>query len=722
MSKNDAEIRGAVGETGEKEEKGATRRAFLGQAVAVGAGLALGQLVPDVAQSAEAQPACTSPSVGQPLVEIGAIKKAPGATGPVQGVIQVLNENKMYIASSKAGGGATVCQSGQMRYLQGSIVGNATPVWPPKNGNPAPGPTIRAKVGDTVQITLLNQVDVAAFGQSLDSGEKGDGCDVATTPTTGGGSINTYPGNPPFDNMPDCFHGSSTANLHYHGTHISPNVIEDNVFVQLRPSPRLNGKPVVDAAYLQAKNFNQIFVNCQAGHSPQKWADLPPAWQKAQYDLLTEYDRTAVWQGHRGLPPAEQLWPKDDAAIKAGQWPQYYVGAYPSCFKLPTWNGQPTSMGQAPGTHWYHAHKHGSTALNLANGLAGAFIIEGDYDAQLKKSFNKEVVLVLQQYGSQVNLLRAPGTNTADLVFVNGQYTPVITMQPGEVQLWRIINACHQGAVPINGPTGIKWVQTAQDGVQLNPTNYELGVKAANSTGTWKNATLTTPMTAPPWFGNLAPGNRVDMLVQAPSGGGPYPVTFGNNTLLFTVNVAGNAIPNPIAFPPPQSAFPTMPPFLNDINPGNVVVKRELHFKTSPGAGRQAGTNAPPTQTINGKLFQDHVFDQTMHLGATEEWTLYNDGGPAHPFHIHINPFQIVEILNPAVSATPFKLPAPWIWWDDIAIPPPANGVSGYIKFLTRFVDFTGAYVLHCHILGHEDRGMMEMVQVISNSTTIGHH
>jgi FtsP/CotA-like multicopper oxidase with cupredoxin domain len=118
-----------------------------------------------------------------------------------------------------------------------------------------------------------------------------------------------------------------------------------------------------------------------------------------------------------------------------------------------------------------------------------------------------------------------------------------------------------------------------------------------------------------------------------------------------------------------------------------------------------------------------------MLLGATEEWTIYNDGGAAHPFHIHVNPFQVVEILNPSVSKNPIKLPTPWIWWDNVAIPSPAvppdatdgKTVSGYIKFLSRFVDFTGAYVLHCHILGHEDRGMMQMVQVISNTTSMGH-
>jgi FtsP/CotA-like multicopper oxidase with cupredoxin domain len=146
------------------------------------------------------------------------------------------------------------------------------------------------------------------------------------------------------------------------------------------------------------------------------------------------------------------------------------------------------------------------------------------------------------------------------------------------------------------------------------------------------------------------------------------------------------------------------------------------------------GTNPPyppPRHMIDGKQFDDNHIDQTMQLGATEEWTIYNDsGGAAHPFHIHINPFQVVEILDPSISIKPVQLPRPWVWWDNFAIPPAAvppdspDGklVSGYFKMLTRFVDFTGMYVLHCHILGHEDRGMMQLVQVVTNTTSMGHH
>jgi FtsP/CotA-like multicopper oxidase with cupredoxin domain len=712
-------------------ETGVTRREFIGKTLAAGAGVALGALLPHTVDRVDAQaPPCTAPAVNQTLVTIGEIKKTtPG--GPVQGVIKILNENKMYLGGSTTG--SPVCQSGQMRYFTGSLPGSTTDLWPPKNGNPAPGPTIRARVGDTVEITLLNQVNVEDFGNSLDTGEKGEGCDVSTQAGPGG-TVNIYPGNPPFDTMPNCYHGSSTANLHYHGTHVTPNIIGDNVFVQLRPSPRAGGKPVVNEAYLAAHHFGEIFTQCREGHSPQKWSDLPPLWQQAQKELLEDYDKTAVWQGKRGLPASEQLWPKDERDINAKpeRWPQYYRGAYPSCFQLPVWNGEPDSMGQAPGTHWYHAHKHGSTSLNLANGMAGAFIIEGDYDDKLKPLYNKQHVLVLQTYAAQIGTLRAPGTSLGDLVYVNGQYTPVIEMQPNEVQFWRIVNACSGKSIPINGPSGVKWIQTAQDGVQLSQDNYELGVQIAQQGGTWTNATLTTPMIAPPWFGNLAPGNRVDMLVQAPSSTGTFPVTFGT-TLLFTIKVTGDPVSSPIPFPPDKSALAPLPGFLTDLDPAKAYVHRDLRFKS---AAREGQLNIQDLQTINNKMFEDHVFDQTMELGATEEWTLYNEPyneegvtASAHPFHIHVNPFQVIEILNPKVSKNPFKLPKPWIWWDDIAIPPaatPPDGdgtlVTGYIKILSRFADFTGAYVLHCHILDHEDRGMMQMVQVVSNKTAIGHH
>jgi FtsP/CotA-like multicopper oxidase with cupredoxin domain len=393
------------------------------------------------------------------------------------------------------------------------------------------------------------------------------------------------------------------------------------------------------------------------------------------------------------------------------QLPQYYIGAFPNCFKIPEWNGKKDSMGQAPGTHWYHSHKHGSTALNLANGMAGALIIEGDYDDKLEKFYTKQRVLVLQQFGAVLGMLRAGGaTQQSYLVSVNGQYTPVISMNPNEMQFWRIVNACYQMPVPLDAPKGIKWVQTAQDGVQFDRKNYD-----PSDT----NAEFSVPAKSKAPFGSLAPGNRIDLLVQAPKDPGKFKVTFGG-TLLFTVDVSqdsGVPIPKPMPFPTPDE-FPEMPKFLADLSFQDVKVRRDLHFSTEPTPYPPRPFPIPSRQLIDGEQFSGNI-DQAILLGGTEEWTLFNDNatGAPHPFHIHINPFQVVEIKDPKQNGgAPVRLPRPWIWWDNFAIPP-----GGYVKILSKFVDYTGLSVLHCHFLEHEDRGMMQLIEVVPNTTNMKH-
>lgn len=735
-------------------KSGLTRREFLHKSMMVTSGLALSAMLSAFAPEDWAVVAQSPPcKPGQPLTTIMEIpaRSPAGTPGTLQAVIKILNEKKEYLAASKTAN-QTVCKSGQMRYFSAYDKTNPGTVWPESfpetKGGPAPGPTLRCRVGDTVQITLLNHVNPDNFPRTsdvsevepLDAAERGETCDVAKTLKPDATVVNTYPGDPSFETPPNCFHGSSSTNLHYHGTHVSPNSIADYVLANTRPSPRdSSGKPIVNEKYVEAE-FAEIFKKCADGHTPQLWGDLPATWRDKQEQLLKQYDSTASWKGVKGLPPSQQLWPKNEAAIKNARWPQYYIGAYPSCFTLPVWKKEDPEnpvMGQAPGTHWYHSHKHGSTTLNLANGLAGALIIEGDYDDKLKPFVLRQRVLVLQQFGTQVNLLKSgindQGQASAikrDLVFVNGQYTPVLQMNPNEMQLWRIVNACHQEQIPLSQPpNGIKWVQTAQDGVQFDPKNYNPAVT---------NASIGIPAAVTSGGqigGSLAPGNRIDLLVQAPGTPGPYQIKFGN-TLLFTVDVKQDpnmqVIQNPMPFPT-REQFPAMPGFLSDIDPLKVTVRRELRFASinpegnARGRSRQGPSFDPPAHTIDGKKFSNQV-DQSMVLGATEEWTIYNDSpGAAHPFHIHINPFQVTEILNPAISATAIELPHPRIWWDDFAIPPaakPPGGdkvISGYFKMLTRFVDFAGMYVLHCHILGHEDRGMMQLVQVVQNSGHVEH-
>src|SRR5262249_42356809 len=222
---------------------------------------------------------------------------------------------------------------------------------------------------------------------------------------------------------------------------------------------------------------------------------------------------------------------------------------------------------------------------------------------------------------------------------------------------------------------------------------------------------------------------------------------------LLTVSVEGAAVSPAQDFIQQESDFPTFPQYLADVPVGEMSRWREVTF----GAGHNL---------IDGKSFDQTVYNQTMQLNSAEEWKISNQGNDkSHPFHIHVNPFQITEVFEPNAENTtdPSKpcyvdplnpqtwqpctpIPAPYVWWDTFAIPtskqydvtklckrdvqqcPAAiqpyvtcttktpitctEVLPGYFKMRSRFVDFPGTYVVHCHILIHEDRGMMQLVRV----------
>jgi FtsP/CotA-like multicopper oxidase with cupredoxin domain len=446
--------------------------------------------------------------------------------------------------------------------------------------------------------------------------------------------------------------------------------------------------------------------------------------------------------GHPALPHDAQLLPQSEAAIARGEWPQYQIGAHPFCFDLPRYaedaNGKPTAfvMGQCPGTHWYHAHKHGSTAINMYNGMAGVFVIEGDYDEALKRKYPtlREKVLIVQNLNEAPNLSNNQVRGLAPSLWVNGDLNPTISMRPGEIQLWRLVNASVRAVTTIVGfdqKSGMQIRQIAQDGVQFKFENYQ------------KQPLLGAQQDNPRSINTFAAGNRVDILVKAPDNAPSSPPVFvlhdpvtpgGLDVNLLTVNVEGEPISS-MEFPLTEDEYPEFPHFLKDIPASDIWISRRLDFGWEPGRLTTFLTPPAPKFMIDGKQFSDGLYNQTMVLGDAEEWTLTNSTARiAHPFHIHINPFQVVEVFDPN-SGTTYKPDGNYIWQDVIAIPPAkvddsgsliiANGrvaQPGHVKIRHRFVDFTGSYVLHCHMLTHEDRGMMQLVRVISSKTFVQHH
>jgi FtsP/CotA-like multicopper oxidase with cupredoxin domain len=769
--------------------------------------LAAAMLLPIPEAHAQPQPppapyiAC--PPDNQPLIKIPEIV---ARDHKLRGTI-VLNNGpeRLYLGNNSPDGKTKWCLEQNVRQFGGGTVvpdyPGVSPQFPPGAiPDPVPGPTLRAHVGDIVELTFLNQIVVGPFWTSVDRGERDEGCDP--NPSV------PYPGP---DEFPDCFHGSSTGNIHFHGTHTSPRTTGDNVFIEVRPSSHESGQIVTEGSV--NGSFGEFFKECEdelnknvLSQWPRSWADLPSSWTAEQERLLKLYDANPAIK--------HKLWPIDEAQLKINAWPQYYIGAYPFCFRLPEYverrlpappahpvahtaaaaeEARTLQMGQAPGTHWYHAHKHGSTTINVANGMTGVFIIEGQYDADLDRWYGqgwsrRQPVLVMNQLGTVPNLFSGSGGQAP--FSVNGRLLPRLTMRPGEVQLWRIANTSSRGGVffagtapepPPSPASPLAWApfqvkQIAQDGVQFTQANYD--------------ASKDRPFL-------MAAGNRVDLLVKAPDNQTGHPQVYaikvrnainkgqtqnGRLVTLMTVEVeSGPTVAGHESEFIAGDNYPTFPPFLADIPAEAVKTTKTITFESAAPKG-PVPANAPPytIHTIDGKEFDGNV-GQVVLLNTIEEWKIENrtfSGSPPglidHPFHIHINPFQVVEVFDPNKTVKnsanqivpkyvfysdpkpdpaqcyldPFK-PDTWrdchnvtppnIWWDVFPIPSglgatgadkkpiidPKSGtqivVPGYFKMRSRFVDYSGQYVIHCHILAHEDRGMMTIVEVVPYTTPYTH-
>jgi len=743
------------------------------------------------------------PAPGQRLVPIPEIVSNPD-THVLSGTIVLTAERQRLIFRSANGQSVPPGTPSASYQCQEQIVRayhryDGTPIDSSAVGDPMPGPTLRARVGDIIELAFVNDIEPNRFGRSIDQGDKRNISGIAQNPAAGCDTINSgtpgigYPylgAAPPFqpgDTFPDCFHGSSTGNIHFHGTHTNPTGTGDNVLLEIRPSPRVpkpgstTGEtiPTITPESESVRGaFKAFFEACEAqlkgdvlSEWPTNWNQgplgpwkTPGTWTADQAKLLQDYD-TATKQ---------DLWGANQKVIAAKKWPQYYIGAFPYCFQVPAYTsaGFPPPpgglrMGQSPGTHWYHAHKHGSTAIDVSNGMTGAFIIEGQYDDDLNTFYGinwtrTQPVLVINQLGVSPNMMRTTGSGSGQQdkgpdFSVNGRFQPTIDMAPGEVQLWRIVNSSgRSGAYFAGFPPGFQWKQLAQDGVQFADVNYQ--------------GSLNQPFL-------MAAGNRVDLLVMAPSPGS-YAIQVQHAVAMSDLATAAPVVLMQVwvradvpAATGNSAKFidkaPAQPPFLTNITDAEVVTSNDpsvVGTIKNPRVITFASTGPPFAQhTING-----HKFDGQgdvpipVTLGTVEEWKIVNATfRPAisHPFHIHLNPFQIVEVFDPNAKVTTTNnngvvakyVPkaqvvdgtvqcgldlqdqttwkdchndtsdTPRIWWDVFPIPPGATmsdgtvqniPVPGYFRMRSRFVDFPGNYVMHCHILTHEDRGMMSIVEL----------
>ncbi len=322
-----------------------------------------------------------------------------------------------------------------------------------------------------------------------------------------------------------------------------------------------------------------------------------------------------------------------------------------------------------PGIYWYHPHCHGNTATQTTGGLTGAIIIQGGLDNVDGVAGLTDRILYVQgsQYDGNGDMVpfeqQSPATR---LHTINGQYQPTISIQPGETQRWRIANACSDDflLLQLQGHTLHEIAKDGNTCKEVVPVGQVL----------------------------LGPAERVEVLVQASATPGSYqlvslPWGIDYQTqpqfLLGTMVVEGPAlVPQPL----PTDLFP-----FEDLS-----LETPDHYRVT--AFQELGP--PLFFAIDGKHFDPDRVDQTVKLGALEEWLVKNESTHYHPFHIHINDFQVVAVNGQAVEADSYD--------DTINLPPDSE-----VTIRLRFADFDGKFVYHCHILSHEDFGMMATVEVV---------
>jgi FtsP/CotA-like multicopper oxidase with cupredoxin domain len=319
---------------------------------------------------------------------------------------------------------------------------------------------------------------------------------------------------------------------------------------------------------------------------------------------------------------------------------------------------------QKSGTFWYHPHHHELSAGQVSAGLAGAIIVEDSLDSLpiFKNTNERTIVLSDPAIGktsaviatSQMDLMHGrSGPNT----LVNGELAPTFKVSGSKAERLRIVNSC------------VSTYQTIfVDGAQM----WQVSADSSRLTKPYKVSSIT-----------LTPGQRTEVVIVAPKAF-TYKLQTDIQTLAkFTTRSASQAI----------SANPILP-----FNPITKVDRtRTLNIK-GMGMGMMGGASHEASFTFDGKVFDPNRVDQQVKFGSTEEWIINNPTGIHHPFHIHVWPFQIVDDGYGKSHEG---------WHDTISLP---SGST--VRIRIPFVDIAGTTVYHCHILDHEDAGMMGIVKV----------
>jgi bilirubin oxidase len=343
------------------------------------------------------------------------------------------------------------------------------------------------------------------------------------------------------------------------------------------------------------------------------------------------------------------------------------------------------------GTYWYHPHPHEMTAEQVFRGMAGLLIVRSRTDPVPAAIEEKLLVISDLRLASDGSI---PADTAMDwqngregnYVLVNGQYQPTLGINPGQSQRWRILNA-----------TNARYLRLALDQHSFTLIGTDGGLLAAPMPG------LSEIL--------LAPAQRVEVIVTAGLTAGaaallkslPYERgTMGMGMMgggssstipLLTLNYSKTAV-LPVA----------MPTELRPIAPlGVPVASKHLILSSGMGMGMMGGGGMMQF-LIDGKSFDMSRVDLTSRVNAIEEWTVENRSSMDHPFHLHGTQFQVMRRTRGGAT-----LAEPMLAWRDVV------NVAAFETITFRVMQSQlGKRMYHCHILEHEDQGMMGVLEVVA--------
>jgi suppressor of ftsI len=418
----------------------------------------------------------------------------------------------------------------------------------------------------------------------------------------------------------------------------------------------------------------------------------------------------------------------------------------------------PIPADHPAGLLWYHPHAHGSTAVQAVSGLAGLLVVRGDVDEVPEIQAAREEFLVVSDLGlfpsddeeglwiyePKQNAIWATfgakvvtkdpetgmDTERPDLKggFTTGDYAlrfyavngapvfrempnpdqpnapkgeaiaaniPTIAMRPGEVVRVRMLNGCSDLAMPLV-LEGMPIHLYALDGTSFGELRTFVTKEPEGAKG-WDGTTTYDPKDATVLV--LGPANRAEFLLKAEKEGTFELVQAAHEGVQFLTAERKVLAKVVVAGEPLDMALPTSLPLPKRYHPyitdAEITKTREFMFGSAFPAvvNKEVGIDF----TINGKAYDHHRIDTTVKVGTAEAWTFIghmHGGAEGHPFHLHENPLEVTKIGD--------RVQPPGVILDTIWISP-----STTVEARVKFVEWTGKTVYHCHILPHEDTGMM---------------